>query len=203
MLFNYEELNKYTTPTLNTKRASVALDEAVHPSTENFSCVSDVNMEFDIFLSYSSRDSDIIIKLAHMLQRLGHSVYLDRLNDPQLDSTNVTRETAECLRNRLNHSKALFYAASISSQQSKWMPWEAGYMDARNGRVAILPIADNIISAKRDIYHGQEYLSLYPYISKEASTNSGKPILWTNETNEKYCSFSSWLNGAKPILHSH
>lgn len=203
MLFNYEELNKYTIPTLNTKCASVALDEAVHPSTENFSFVSDVNMEFDIFLSYSSRDSDIIIKVAHMLQGLGHSVYLDRLNDPQLDSKNVTRETAECLRNRLNHSKALFYAASISSQQSKWMPWEAGYMDARNGRVAILPIAVDIISARSDIYHGQEYLSLYPYISKGVSRDSGKTILWANETNEKYCPFSLWLEGAKPVFHSH
>ena len=203
MLFNYEELNAYRVPVLNSRPIRTAMDEAITSANENFSAVANESVEFDIFLSYSSYDSRIIVKLAHMLRALGHSVYLDRLIDPQLGSKGVTRETAECLRNRLNHSKSLFYAASVYSQESKWMPWELGYMDAHNGKVAILPIAKDIDSAKGDKFHGQEYLSLYPYISREVSSKTGKSILWTNETNGKYCSFNGWLQGEKPSFHNH
>lgn len=196
MLFNLEEINAHRMMAYNTKHAGVALDEAAHSSMESFSAA--VNRDFDIFLSYSSYDAGIIERVAEMLRKFGHSVYLDRQIDPKLDRSNVTRGTAEQIRNRLNHSRCLFYAASHLSQESKWMPWEAGYMDAKNRRVAILPIAKDILSSRADVFHGQEYLSLYPYISKNKLARTNEMILWTNESEHCYCTFTDWLKGSNP-----
>ena len=196
MLFNLEEINAHRMVAHNAKYAGFALDEAVDSSTESFS--AEANLDFDIFLSYSSHDAGIIERVADMLREFGHSVYLDRQIDASLDRSNVTRSTAERIRNRLNHSRCLFYAASHLSRESKWMPWEAGYMDAKNRRVAILPIAKDILSSRKDVFHGQEYLSLYPYISKERVTRTNEMILWTNESEHCYCTFAEWLKGSNP-----
>ena len=197
MLFNLEEIRAQRVPVLQ-NRGGQKLASAVS-SVENFS--ENVNKEFDIFLSHRSDDRDIVAILADMIRKFGFSVYVDWQSDPQLDPSKVSKETAECLRNRLDHCKCLLYAATIGSKESRWMPWEAGYMDAKKGRVAILPVAENSFKSKADIYHGQEYLSLYPYISKEKIKDSEKIVLWANESEQCYCSFQAWLKGELPKEH--
>jgi hypothetical protein len=118
---------------------------------------------FDIFLSHSSEDADVIAGLKVMLEREGLSVYVDWLEDPQLDRSHVTAETAGMLRNRMNHCGSLVYASSTASSNSKWMPWELGYFDGRRpGRVGILPV----VTTPGAGFRGQEYLGLYPVIEQ-------------------------------------
>ena len=64
--------------------------------------------EFDIFLSHSFLDKKIIYGIYLELTKLGYSVYIDWLKDPELNRTKVTSETADKIRERLFQSKCLF-----------------------------------------------------------------------------------------------
>jgi hypothetical protein len=59
--------------------------------------------QFDIFLSHSFLDKKIIYGIYLELTKLGYSVYIDWLKDPELNRTNVTIETADKIRERLFH----------------------------------------------------------------------------------------------------
>src|SRR5262249_3374344 len=105
---------------------------------------------------------------------------------------------AEILRKRMDDSKSLFYAATENTTDSKWMPWETGYFDAKKDRVAILPV--QTYNQPDDKYEGREYLSLYYYVSVNSSKN-GAVRLYINEDPETYVAFDNWLRGEKPSKH--
>ena len=44
------------------------------------------------------------------------------------------------------------------------MPWELGYFDALRGRCAVVPVT--MRKQYEDYYKGQEYLGLYPYMTR-------------------------------------
>lgn len=146
--------------------------------------------KYDIFLSHSSMDAEIICALKEEINEMGYSVYIDWLEDPNLDRSNVNRKTAETLRKRMNSCRSLFYAVSINSAGSKWMPWELGYFDGTKDKVALLPIVD--LQTTSNVFKGQEYLSLYPYITKDYS--NGNLTLCVRKDEVNYILFSSWLN---------
>jgi hypothetical protein len=150
---------------------------------------------FDIFLSHSFSDQKLILGVWLTLEDLGYKVYLDWMHDRQLSRDQVNKSTASVLRSRMLRSKCLFYATTENSTSSKWMPWELGLKDGHNGKAAILPISKTYTS----IYTGQEYLSLYPYVSegKEQVTLVNK--LWIHNNESEYVNFDSWLTGATPI----
>lgn len=122
------------------------------------------NDQFDVFLSHSIADAEIVLGIKHLLEESGLKVYVDWVEDTQLDRKAVTKETAEALRRRMRQSKSLIYLSSDSSSSSKWMPWELGYFDGfKPGGVAIMPVLDG----PTDTFKGQEYLDLYPLIQRE------------------------------------
>ena len=175
-----------------------ALNESIE-SFKNFSMTA----IFDIFLSYRSLDAELAVALANSFQtEFGYKVYLDRWIDPDMNPSSANRETAKCIRARLQHSKCLIYADTAHSCSSRWMPWEAGFMDGQNRPVAILPIEQTENEAKQEAHKGLEYLSLYPYISKNPIMGKTEMTLWINETIQKYCRFDDWLkNGKQPYIH--
>ncbi|MFF2267369.1 toll-Interleukin receptor [Cellulosimicrobium cellulans] len=126
---------------------------------------------FDIFLSHSSLDAAVIYGLKRLLEGQGLSVYVDWVNDPELDRSRVSAATAERLRVRMTASHSLVYATSRAASQSRWMPWELGYFDGKRGpdKVAVCPIEDGSDSK------GQEYLDLYRKVEK--SSLGGAPIV--------------------------
>lgn len=113
----------------------------------------------DIFLSHSRLDSELILGVKIALESTGRSVYVDWIDDPQLDRSKVSPATAQALRKRMAQSSALFYVHSSNAVASRWMPWELGYFDGLKGNVAILPVVES--SSSR--YRGEEYLGLYPH----------------------------------------
>ena len=158
--------------------------------------ISDSLKEYDIFLSHSSDDDDLIAGLKLILQNdFGFDVYVD-WNDPQLDPKKVSPETASILRERMSRCKCLVYAFSENSKESKWMPWELGYFDGvKKSMVAVLPIEKvNSKSIK-----GSEYVGLYNVIDF-APSNKGEKMIWVND-GSKYVSFERWLSGEKPFIH--
>ncbi|KQK26091.1 hypothetical protein AR438_10950 [Chryseobacterium aquaticum] len=98
------------------------------------------NQQFDIFLSHSFLDRYEVYGLYRELTSMGFSVYVDWIVDSDLDRTNVTKATAELIRNRMRNSKSLLLAISTNAAISKWMPWELGYVDGNTRKCAIVPV---------------------------------------------------------------
>lgn len=120
--------------------------------------------QFDVFLSHSIRDAELVLGVANILKKMGQRVYIDWVIDKQLSRDSVTKETAETLRDRMKQSSKLLYLATDNASSSKWMPWELGYFDGlKSGKVAILPLVDYSFSS----FKGQEYLGLYPALDKD------------------------------------
>lgn len=144
---------------------------------------------YDIFLSHSIRDADLILGMKATLEDLGYSVYVDWIDDPQLDRSNVTPATAEKLREKMNSSKSLFYVTTSNSDDSRWMPWECGFFDGKKEKVAIVPIQE---SSSNNSYSGQEYLGLYPYVVKEMG-RGGAEKLHVRKNTSRYIDYDSWV----------
>lgn len=155
---------------------------------ENASLESIELKEFDVFLSHSYLDQDVVYGLKGFLESCDLSVYIDWIDDKQLNRDSVNQATAALLRQRMRRSKSLLFATSSNSSTSKWMPWECGYFDGIKGKVAILPISKTDESS----FRGQEYLGLYPYIDVVGSS------IFVNNTESGYCSLKDWLNGKSP-----
>lgn len=116
---------------------------------------------YDIFLSHSKMDAELVQGAKVALENYGLTVYVDWIDDPQLDRSTVSSNTADVLRKRMKMSRSLVYAHTINSALSKWCPWELGYFDGmRGGNVFVLPIADVATTG----FSGQEYIGLYPYL---------------------------------------
>lgn len=149
--------------------------------------------QYDIFLSHSSDDARLVAGLKLELEDLGYSVYVDWIEDPELNRSNVTKENAETLRLRMKQCSTMLYAFSKNASQSTWMPWELGYFDGIKGKVAVVPITKTVSST----FDGNEYLKLYPY-ADITTMNDGREKIWINEAHDVYVDFTQWRNGHKP-----
>ncbi len=147
---------------------------------------------FDIFLSHSFLDKSVVQGLYLELTAMGFSVYVDWIIDPDLDRSNVTKESAKRIRDRMKSCRALLLAISVNAAISKWMPWELGFIDGDKGLCAIIPISDS----KEYTYKGYEYLKLYPYV-KKANNSEGKEMLWVIESGLRYSTLNYWMIGGE------
>lgn len=129
--------------------------------------------KFDIFLSHSIHDAELIVGVKELLEGMGLSVYVDWDADPELDRNAVSKKTAETLRKRMRQSKSLVYVATEKASTSKWMPWELGFFDGHKpGQVAVLPLMDT----ESGTFPAQEYLGLYPVVTKSTYTSGQKDV---------------------------
>lgn len=167
---------------------SMRLDETVYEFAEK--------TDYDLFISHSFKDKQLITGLYYLFEKAGYKVYIDWIDDSNLDRTKVDEKTASLLRNRMNSCKGLAYISTVNSPSSKWCPWELGYGDGRLGKVCILPVMSGS-------YKGQEYLGLYPYLDYEKYENNSQMDFWVNDQNNinKYIPLKDWLNGKKPYIH--
>jgi hypothetical protein len=177
------------------KSRSMRFNESASDALQRMVRKSASASAFDIFLSHSYLDKELVLGITEYLEGMGHVVYVDWKQDQQLDRENVTKETAQVVRKRIEQSKSLFFATTEGAKDSRWMPWELGYMDGKKGRSAILPVSTR--ETHSDAYRGQEYLGIYPYITN-GHDKEGKDRLWVQEESETYIVFEAWLNGSEP-----
>lgn len=155
---------------------------------------------YDLFLSHSYLDKPLVYTVIDLFNDAGFSVYVDWIIDTKLDRSKVDRATAETLRERMDTCQALAYISTKNIADSRWCPWELGYVDGKkNGRCAILPI----LASSRDTFIGQEYLGLYPYIDYETPKGGAKKEFWVNDPQDSslYVSLKQWLGGKDPYKH--
>lgn len=160
----------------------------------------DEETRYDIFLAHSFADEEhhLISALVLDLNKLGYTVYVDWLEDPELDRSRVTAKNAARIRKRIRNSQCMLYVYSENVKVSRWAQWELGFCDgAKKGRAAILPITDR--PQTEDDFKGVEFLGLYPYVSKEKIANSNKTALWINRNPETFVKMQEWLEGKNPI----
>lgn len=127
---------------------------------------------FDIFLSHSFQDRELVVGTKKLIEDAGYTVYVDWIDDAALDRGAVDRERADHLRTRMQQCETLFYAHTPNAALSKWCPWELGYFDALKApdrQVYVLPVEDG------EQYEGQEYLSLYETV--DLSTYNHQPTV--------------------------
>jgi hypothetical protein len=158
--------------------------------------------KFDIFLSHNYHDVQIsrnrLLGAKKFLEQFGYTVYVDWIIDYEMNRDDVNASTVELLRIRMRNSRCLLFLTSENMQQSKWMPWQIGYMDGRNSRVAIFPLAR---SANLEKFYGQDYLGAYPFVEAEMVEGTNTRLLWVSRNDGKYIGFQDWLAGKDPFAH--
>ena len=149
---------------------------------------------YDIFLSHRKLDAELILGIKDKLEdKYGYTVYIDWVDDPQLNRDDVNKETANVLRVKMQQSKSLIYVYSKKSTESKWMPWELGYMDgAKENKCTVLSIVPSFSSIVPN-YEDQEYLSIYPPLKEDFDIIMNNKQLFVYEDSGRI-SFKEWLN---------
>jgi hypothetical protein len=148
---------------------------------------------FDIFLSHSYSDAEVVLMIYRSLLSFGHSVFVDWIEASELNRSNVTRETADTLREAIRRCSSLLYVETPNAEASKWMPWELGFADALHGRVAIFPVAEEENAV--EVYAGREYLGLYPYVTINRRYADKEIFLLVNESVEIFTTLEEWIGG--------
>lgn len=184
-------------------REQILLRKSLDPNSyssanENMTIFRSKGNKYDLFLSHSFKDKELIFELRSLFNKAGYSVYIDWIDDENLDRSNVNGHTAKIIRSRIKECKGLSYIATSNIESSKWCPWELGFADGLlNQRTCILPIIEN------SDFNGQEYLGLYPYIDYATSTLTKKLEFWVIDANNirKYITLKSWLDGSELVEH--
>lgn len=181
----------------NLKQARPAFSNAMDQA---FSRKASLDKRFDVFLSHSFINKDLVIDVKNKLCSYGISVYVDWLDDPELDRRHVTRKTADILRIRMRQCQSLAFLDTEDARESAWTPWEVGFADANKQRVFIIPIRVDEISYRN--YKGHEFFSLYPFLDEEPNREK-QNTLWINSPYlpEHYNTFQHWLKHGEPFTN--
>ena len=161
-LFSLPDLRERGASHLRTE-SYLGVSRTASQKLANESAAFKSDQTYDIFLSHSALDAEIIYGLKLKFEARGLSVYVYWIEDPQARET-VDAATAAKLKGRMESCKSLLYAASENASASKWIPWELGYFDGIKGLVAVVPLSRDRTYFFNG-FKGQEYPRLYPYVS--------------------------------------
>ncbi len=118
---------------------------------------------YDIFLSQTIRDAEIVLGVYLYLTEKGYKVFCDWIAAPEVDRSEVSPANAAFVRKMMGISDSLMFLDTQQADQSLWMCWELGWFDGSNGKVCIVPV----LRASKE-YRAREFLGLYPYLQVDA-----------------------------------
>lgn len=117
------------------------------------------NKKYDLFISHSSTNKELLLRTKSILNSLNFNVYIDWINDKEgLKRTLTNAETAQVIIERLKSSSALMFVYTQDSLKSLWTPWEIGYFHSLKGKICVYypdDVDDNDIPA---------YIKIYPKV---------------------------------------
>ena len=120
-------------------------------------------VEYDVFISHSSENKDLIRKLRQVLEDdYNLSAYIDWDEDAGMSRD----EVADKVKDAMDRSNSLIYVKTSKSDNSQWVAWEVGRYDAnKSDRIGVLLIEDEKITA--DTWEHREFLKDYQILEKE------------------------------------
>ncbi|APQ11841.1 hypothetical protein BJP27_10120 [Pseudomonas oryzihabitans] len=146
-----------------------------------------------VFLSHSSKDTDLVPGSIKVLKNHGATVYIDEI-DPEMPPY-TSSETAALIKTRIRQTKRFVLLTSDNSKDSKWVPWELGIADGEKGisSIALFPASD---SQYLDSWTSWEYLGLYERIVW-GKLNGYNDELWMvlNHKKNTAVPLRDWLSG--------
>lgn len=130
---------------------------------------------YDIFLSQTIRDAEIVLGVYDFLTEKGYVVFCDWIDAPEADRNRVTPTNAAFIREMMSVSDTLLFLDTNNANQSLWMCWELGWFDGGRGPVGVLPVLPD----QKRYYRGREFLGLYPYleIDEEGRLKVVRPVV--------------------------
>ncbi|MCP1551471.1 MULTISPECIES: hypothetical protein [Methylorubrum] len=158
---------------------------------------------YDIFLSQTIRDAEIVLGVYDMLTNAGYDVFCDWIEAPETDRSQVTPANAEFVRTTMGVSDTLLFLDTVNAAQSLWMCWELGWFDGRKGLVAVLPV----LPEGERYYRSREFLGLYPYVEldEEGQLEVVRPVVTSpsgitlfEAPNSR--TFESWRNDPRDFM---
>lgn len=146
-----------------------------------------------VFLSHSHQDNDFVLKIIEFLLTIDTYVYVDWL-DPTMPQV-TSAETATKIKERIIQCERFIVLLSENSRESKWVPWELGFADAKkdDSKISIFPIKRSFYTAD-SIFDGLEYMELYQRIKIGISNDTGAetPIVLPPRATRGYALYQ-WL----------
>lgn len=175
----------------------VSVDEALRRAS------SQRHSRYDVFLSQTSRDAEIVLGVYDVLTNLGLAVFCDWIDAPEADRNKVTPANAAFIRAVMGVSDTLLFLDTAGAAQSFWMCWELGWFDGGRGLVAVFPI----LAEGERYYRGREFLGLYPYVEldEECGLKVVRPVVADSNgivileaPNSR--SFDSWRSNPRDFM---
>lgn len=122
---------------------------------------STIQQEVTIFLSHSHSDKVLLESFISILNRIPVTVYLDWMDDEL--TYPPSGKTAERIKEKIKENRKFILLATVRAISSKWCNWELGLGDAAkyDEHIALLPVAESFGQ-----WNANEYLQIYPYITK-------------------------------------
>lgn len=99
--------------------------------------------KYDLFISHSSLDKELVRKVVDMANNAGMNCYVDWTADNDfLKRSMVSDYTSEVLKTRMEHSSRLLYLSTSNSRKSPWVAFELNYYQNEVKREILMIIVD-------------------------------------------------------------
>lgn len=170
-------------------------DEMVAESksmTDSYGILKESNelVHKNVFLSYSSDDSDIVPFVYQVLTINGGRVYLDKF-DPRLPKSDFTK-VAKKLSEAAERCDKMVLLVSRNVKDSIWIPWEIGlghgYHTRKNVALFLATDDENNTSWK-----DQEYLGMYQRIVEKKYVFFNGYYIYEPDTQRDVSNLRDWL----------
>jgi hypothetical protein len=162
----------------------------------NFSLKKSMNfsvINFNIFLSHSSKDNEFLPYIIDILKNHGGIPYVDIGDNKLPNSPSV--DTAKILKLNIEKAKRFVLFLTTNSKDSNWVPWELGLSDGakNNDDIAIFPSAEMAYNSN---WTNQTYLGLYRKIvwGRLDGYNEDVWMVW-DITRNTAIELSEWIRG--------
>ena len=83
-----------------------------------------MNMKYDIFISYSTRDKERVLRTVRELREKGYRIWMDE------EGISSGEQFKRAIVDGLQNSKMMLFFSSLHSNKSEWTEKEIGYADS-------------------------------------------------------------------------
>lgn len=122
-------------------------------------------VEYDVFLSHSTKDMVLIRKIRDILENnYGIAVYIDWDEDEGTSRDDI----ADVVKNAMDRSHSFLIVKTYNSDESSWVSWETGYFDNKDAdKIGVLLVEDDEEGFNSQTFKHQEYLKNYIILGPE------------------------------------